>query len=44
MDPKSPNNTVKASVFYALLGSALIKAAHEMLMKATSDPKSAKRH
>jgi len=32
-DPKSPKNTV----FFALLGSAPVKAACKMLMKLTSD-------
>jgi len=34
-DPKSPKNTVKPSVFFALLGSAHVKAEHKMLVKST---------
>jgi len=34
-DPKSAKNTVKPSVFFALLGSARIKAARKMLLKST---------
>jgi len=34
-DPKSAKKTVKLSIFFALLGSALAKAAHRMLMKLT---------
>jgi len=34
-DPKSAKNTVKQSVFFALLGSTHAKAAHKMLMKLT---------
>jgi len=34
-DPKSAKNTVKQSVFFALLGSPNAKAAHKMLMKLT---------
>jgi len=34
-DPKSEIKTVKLSIFLALLGSALVKAAHRMLMKLT---------
>jgi len=36
-DPKSAKKTVKLSVFFALLGSAGVKAACEMLMKLTPD-------
>jgi len=36
-DPKSAKKTVKLSVFFALLGSALAKDAHLMLMKSTPD-------
>jgi len=31
--PKSAKKTVKLSIFFALLGSALVKGAHKMLMK-----------
>ncbi len=34
-DPKSAKNTVKLSIFFALLGSAGAKAACRMLMKLT---------
>ncbi len=34
-DPKSPKNRVKASFFFALLGSALVNAACKMLLKST---------
>ncbi len=34
-DPKSAKKTVKLSVFFALSGSARVKAAHRMLMKLT---------
>jgi len=34
-DPKSAKNTVKLSVFFVLVGSACIKAAHKMLVKLT---------
>jgi hypothetical protein len=34
-DPESAKKTVKLSVFFALLGSAHLKAAHRMLMKLT---------
>jgi len=34
-DSKSLKNTVKASVFFALLGSVCLKAASKMLMKST---------
>jgi len=34
-DPKSAKNTIKLSVFFALLGSACIKTAQKMLMKLT---------
>jgi len=34
-DPKSAKETVKLSVFFALLGSALAKAAHKTLVKLT---------
>ncbi len=34
-DPKNTKNTVKQSVFLALLGSGCIKAAHKMLVKLT---------
>jgi hypothetical protein len=33
--PKVQKNTVKLSVFFALLGSACVKAAHKMLVKST---------
>jgi len=33
--PKAQINTVKLSVFFALLGSARVKAAHKKLMKLT---------
>ncbi len=36
-DPKSIKNTVKPSVFFALLGSARIKATHKMLVKLTPE-------
>jgi len=36
-NPKSEKKTVKLSVFFALLGSARIKAACRMLMKLTPD-------
>jgi hypothetical protein len=36
-DPKSAKNTVKQSVSFALLGSALLKAKHKMLVKLTPD-------
>jgi len=35
-DHKSAENTVKLSVFFALLGSAQVKAAHKMLVKLTT--------
>ncbi len=35
IDPKSAKNSVKLSVFFALLGSASINAARKMLMKLT---------
>ncbi len=34
-DPQSAKNIVKLSVFFALLGSARIKAASKMLVKST---------
>ena len=34
-DLKSTKNTVKLTVFYALLGSACVKAARKMLVKLT---------
>jgi len=34
-DLNSTNNTVKQSVFFALLGSARVKAVHKMLVKST---------
>jgi hypothetical protein len=34
-DPKSTKNTVKPSVFFALLGSVLVKTAPKMLAKST---------
>jgi len=34
-DAKSAKNAVKLSVFFALLESAHVKAAHKMLMKLT---------
>jgi len=34
-DPKSAKKTVKLSVFFALWGSALVKAAQRTLMKLT---------
>jgi len=34
-DPKRAKNMVKPSIFFALLGSALVKAVHKMLMKWT---------
>jgi len=34
-DPKSTKNTIMRSVFFALLGSAPVKAAHNMLVKLT---------
>ena len=34
-DPKSAKKTVKLSSFFALLGSACVKAAHRMLVKLT---------
>jgi hypothetical protein len=34
-DLKSAKNAVKPSVFYALLRSAHVKAAHKMLVKST---------
>jgi len=36
-DPKSAENTDGLTVFFLLLGSGHIKAAHRMLMKLTSD-------
>jgi len=35
--PKSAKNTVKLSVFFALLGSLHVKALHKMLVKSTLD-------
>jgi len=35
--PKSAKNTVKPSVFFALLGSVLVKAFQKMLGKSTTD-------
>jgi hypothetical protein len=32
---KAQKNKVKLSIFFALLGSALVKAAHKMLVKST---------
>ncbi len=32
-DPKRAKNTMKSSVFFALLGSALVKAVRKMLVK-----------
>jgi len=34
-DPKSAKNTVKLSVFFVLLGSVCLKAAHKTLIKLT---------
>jgi len=34
-DPESTKNTVKSSVFFALLVSARVKAARKMMMKLT---------
>ncbi len=36
-DPKSAKNTVKLSSFFALLGSAHVKAVHKMLVKSTPE-------
>jgi hypothetical protein len=36
-DPKSAKNTYKLSVFFALLGSACVKAALKMLVTLTPD-------
>jgi len=35
VDPKSAKKTVKLAIFFALLGSAFVKAACRMLMKLT---------
>ncbi len=35
--PKSAKNTVKPSVFFALLGSVLVKASRKMLVKLILD-------
>jgi len=37
-DPKCTKKTVKLSVFFALLGSASVKAVHRMLMKLSPSP------
>jgi len=34
-DPKSTKNTVKPSIFFALLGPSSMKAARKMLVKST---------
>jgi len=36
VDPKSAKKTDNLTVFFALLGSAPVKAAHKMLVKLTS--------
>ena len=36
-DPKSAKKQLDLTVFFALLGSACVKAAHIMLMKLTPD-------
>jgi len=36
-DPKSVKKTVKLSIFFTLLGSASVKAAHRMLMQLSPD-------
>jgi len=36
-DPKTVENTVKSSVFFALLGSGCIKASRKILAKSTPD-------
>ncbi len=35
-DPESPKNTDGLTVFFALLGSACVKAAHKMFVKFTT--------
>jgi len=35
-DPKAPKKTDNLNIFFAILGSACVKAGHEMLMKLTS--------